>query len=257
MTTDDESGAQGGPGSEAAAGRSAQWTQHVGLIVSTLSLLVISTQLLAIAGFDLTTASFILAERGAGNVGIALLMNLLPGLAPMAASYMTLLVVRRRGRRPLGYATLLINSFLWGLSLYVAPWWITVTAVLLAVIMMPTSTHEADGSLAKSDRVMLRISVSTVGFVLAAIVTSVASVLPTENLTPSGKQTFAGVVLGEDDPELVVLRLEDRQVVRIAKEGTTQVPCKSGSAAPFGLPEGDRSIMSLRQPKPTYPDCLR
>jgi hypothetical protein len=214
-----------------------------------------STQLLAMAGFDLTTASFILAERGAGNVGIALLMNLIPGLVPMAAAYMTAFLVRNRGRRPLGYYTLLINSFLWCLSLYVAPWRITVAAVFLAVFSMPKNTHEGDGNPSRFDRVMLLMSASTVGLALAAIVTSSANILPTENLTPSGEKTFAGIVLGEDDPEMVVLRFEDRQVVRIAAKGTTRVPCRS--VTPLGLPGGSRSIMRFREQEPGYPGCLR
>ena len=253
MAADEGPGVQGRPRSETVIGGSAQWTQHVGLIVSTLGLLVISTQLLAIAGFDPTTASFILAERGAGNVGLALLINLLPGLLPWAASYMTLFLVRRRGRRRLGYSTLLVNSFLWGLSLFVAPWWFTVVAVLLAILMMP-ATQIGVGNPSRTDRVMLLISASSVGLVLAAIATSAANVLPAENLTPSGERAFAGAVLGEDDPVLVVLRLEDRQVVRVAKQGITRVPCRSIN--PLGLPGGDRSIMSLRKPMPTYPACL-
>jgi hypothetical protein len=255
MTADKGPGAQGGPGSEAAPLRSAQWTQHAGLIVSTLSLFVISTQLLAMAGFDPTTASFILAERGAGNVGIALLMNLIPGSIPMAAAYMTAFLVRNRGRRPLGYSTVLINSFLWWLSLYVAPWWITVAAVFLAVLSMTKKTQEGDGNPSRFDRVVLLMSASFVGLVLAAIVTSSANILPTENLTPSGEKAFAGIVLGEDDPGLVVLRFEDRQVVRIAAKGTTRVPCRS--VTPLGLPGGGRSIMSFRDREPRYPGCLR
>lgn len=223
--------------------------------MSALGLIVISTQLLAMAGFDPTTASFILAEGGAGNVGIALLMNLLPSLPPVAAAYMTSFLVRTRGRRPLSYSTLFITSLLWGLCLYVAPWWFTVLAFLLAVYAGRATRQEGDGNPSTHDRVVLRIFLSTAGFVVAALLTSVPSALPTENLTPSDKKAFAGAVLAEDDLELVVLRLDDRQVVRIAKQGTTRVPCRA--VDPIGLPGGDRSLMSLRRQAPRYPGCLR
>src|SRR5690349_19722071 len=105
--------------------------EHLSLCVSAFVLLLTTSRIFAFSGYNLDTALLVIRERGAGDVALVGLLELLPSLFCTALLYGTLYIVRRNDRAN-GFHLAALGLVV-GYCYFIAPW--TLAAVYAALTL--------------------------------------------------------------------------------------------------------------------------
>jgi len=216
---------------EEAIGRTPLWREHLGVVVSAITAVLVIWRVLAVAHYDLTTATALLSVAGSGNVALGGFLSSLPVILLFCACFFWPWISRwaRGGIRsnwlrlvPLVVLALLELALLptisvvilvGGVALLWGMLWLLV--VILEHRRLPkdgAQSDEAPGEVYVPSPNMYRLTVLTALFSLWTMLTPTASWMPTESLRVDGAPAFAGYVVGAQGDDVALLPLETAMI---------------------------------------------
>lgn len=223
-------------------------TQHPTLIVSAVAILVLVLRLMQVSRGNPTTASALLTTAGPLEVGVGVLVTMLPLIIMIAIAYGVVayaeLIIRRRplSRRHvailwlLPWALLLLSLYSWLLALLLGALW--------AVTGYAAHRKQKDESMLPDLSilvVLVAVSLNSQGGLW----------MPSEHIKLADGNAVVGYVV-EMNEWTTVLRDQDRVVLRIeTDEVVERTPCVTEGS------EHGRTVSSwIREgEQPVYPDC--
>lgn len=230
---------------------------NLGLCFSAFVLFLTASKLYAFSGYNLDTAVTVLREAGGFDVGLGVLVGLLPSIFGLALLYGTIFLARRRAlvRQ---HRIQVLAGFVVGYCLLAVSWPLATFYAVVAVICAPTLHDKATDGDARLDAAagafnsffQRWVAMPIIGVGAAAALLSSTHILPTERVTTSSGDVVAAVVLSAENDELVVMRLSDSEVVRLANT-SKRSPCSDGDLSFLEQPP----LLQLRQSHAEYPDC--
>lgn len=248
-------------------------SNHPGLIISAFTLTFAGFNILAFGNFDPEVAQTIVQEQGLAAVAVGQLLNIAATAAPLMLMVGLALPFLRR-TEPF---TSIHRSTAWPLALIAAAATLTLErSTAIAVVILPalliatalisrrrarrrrrrdTKNGERTAPPSEADQLNTYIQTLVVISVIIATVTIIDSDpwLPRERIDRTDAPSITGYVLNADSEELVVVRAESKQVMRIDRSSVTR-----RSLCNWVGPNGflRKPVISLH-PRPSYPDCVR
>lgn len=245
------------------------WREHLGVLVSAGVAGFVILRLLGASGWDVTTALAIASTSNTASIAINSVLASVPLMFLFVLGVTSPLIVDRLRRAhlfellmfgvPMAVGVVPVLGIIPALNLALA----ALTAVPVWVVARRSADREAErliervgdpgGSGEADPRAILRRMMNQLAMMMAAIVLALAVLtsrtpwLPTEALTISTMPSFTGYVVAEQGPDIVVLRDDDRRIVRTQSGTLTRSICSRSSFTAMTVPE---LIWGLR-----YPAC--
>lgn len=194
-------------------------SQHLGLVLSGITTLVVTAQVLRLSHFDLPTALAVVQVAGIQSVLLGGLISIVPfALAMLCTALLFLFRAASRQLHGLDRAALrmLVPACCWAFASLVP---LYLLAVLVVVAVAPAAWRSAKRALPlkasapeqdtpERDKGMSRVeltAVSLTGCLYFLMLFTANPWLPAESIDPSGSDAFTGYVIGERGEKLLVL----------------------------------------------------
>lgn len=202
--------------------------EHAGLALSALLVVVTAIRLMAVAAFDPQTSVALLQQTGTGTVLVASVLLGAYAAIPMGSGLFAgwLLGQKMRGQRVGGY-TYVALAFLVAFNSLAISWavWLPLFLGLGSYVALPawrlaptaSRPRPAPSALALARTAEVCIGLIIAGVLLILLVTP-NPWMPSERIEPQRGEPFTAYVLKDSDNEYVLLRNEQRAVMRMPRD---------------------------------------
>lgn len=241
-------------------GRSLDWLDgpvgdHLGLLVSGGVFLLISVQILAVAGFDVTTALAVIQAGGAANIALGTALASAPLVATFVLSYGVTRYATGSGADPDRYWRWAPFISVGILCTFLVQW--TVLAMMVVWIALhrlgvywrkkhrrPPDSSPGRYPLSSAERRAWRL------LPLAVFIPTLAtSWMPAEHLSLKDGTSLSGYVVSVSEGELTMVQFDPKKFVRIAAASVSSRQVCSESSSFWSA-----SVVDLLK-EPVYKEC--
>jgi hypothetical protein len=228
-----------------------RWTEHLPLLVAGAVTTLTALRLVRVSHFNAETALAVLSLSGTANVLLSVLLQTLPTF--IAGAGVGLFVAARE--RGFKVHDLVVTAVL--LAFLLVPWQVLLGVLALGVLDWLVNGRRGRRAVEQGRPAPVGADRPVVyGFLLMMILLLPNAMwLPMEAVSVDGKKPTVGYVLHSGGDGLVLLRDDNREVVRLGQSGELErTYCETDDE---GWTWDGASVLSLfmSEDQPRYPDC--